>query len=137
MYKDATGSAALSRILIVDDDRALTRTLAQIYTSAGFGVDVANDAAEALASAQAAPPALLLLDLYLGDTNGLDFIDVFRRQPGCASVPIVLGSGSRDIERARSRMASAGVVMLMRKPYDIDMLLSAATQLVKVALQHA
>jgi DNA-binding response OmpR family regulator len=137
MYKDATGSAASSRILIVDDDRALTTTLAQIYTAAGYDVDVANDAAEALACIRAAPPALLMLDLYLGDTNGLDFIDVFRQQPACASVPIILGSGSGDIQRVRSRMASLGVVMLMRKPYDIETLLTAATELVEVTLQHA
>jgi len=125
--------AAASRILVVDDDRALTTTLAQIYVAEGFVVDVANDVPEALARARAACPALVILDLQLGEKDGFDFIEEFRTEPGHANVPIVIGSGSGDLLRLRRRLEGAGVVMVMRKPYDIDALLSAAAGLVRLS----
>jgi DNA-binding response OmpR family regulator len=61
-----------TRVLIVEDDPALSLLLRDNLTYEGYQVDSAGDAASAIASARQSPPDLMLLDLMLPDGSGFD-----------------------------------------------------------------
>jgi len=124
MQPQASDRPASSRILVVDDDPALLSTLQTILSGEGFGVEAAYDGAEGLARARDQTPALVLLDLHMPIMDGYAFLNAFRALPACASVPVILMSGSQDPATARRRVGTQGVVLLLRKPFDLGTLLA-------------
>ena len=73
-------AATMSRILIVDDDRALCGLLAEYLQREGFVVDVAHDGETALAQLQnqTTRPDLLILDVMMPGRDGLDTLRELR-----------------------------------------------------------
>lgn len=77
----------MSRVLVVDDDPTVAEVVAQYLERAGHDVDLATDGLGALATAQARPPDLVVLDLML---PGIDGIEVTRRLRASSNVPVVM-----------------------------------------------
>jgi CheY-like chemotaxis protein len=126
---DSRHPANASRILVVDDDVALTATLAQVLGGSGYIADVAHNGREALQRARAQPPALVLLDVQMPIMDGYQFLDAFRSVAEWSEIPIILETGGGDMIEARRRSAEKGVVVLMPKPLDLETLLTAIERL--------
>jgi DNA-binding response OmpR family regulator len=91
-------SAAMPRLLIIDDDARLAAMVRDYLAANGFGVDVASSVAEGLQRlARGSPYDLVLLDLMLPDGDGLELCRRIRA-PGGASpgVPIVMLTAKGD-----------------------------------------
>lgn len=65
-------------LLIVDDDGPLCSRLARAMERRGFLVSTAESVAAGIAAADATPPAFALVDLRLGDGNGLDVVSAIQ-----------------------------------------------------------
>jgi two-component system, response regulator RegA len=61
-------------LLLVDDDEAFLRRLGRAMERRGFQVEMAGSVAQALEAIAARPPAYAVVDLRLGDGNGLDVV---------------------------------------------------------------
>jgi DNA-binding NarL/FixJ family response regulator len=112
------------RILIVDD-HLLVRTGLRMLIENETGMEVVGQAAnraEALALAESERPNLILLDIDLGNENGLDFLSELRKTAGQPHILVL--TGLRDIEahRRAARLGAAGVVL---KEHAADVLLKA------------
>src|SRR3954464_13308154 len=77
----------MQRILVVEDDMEIARTLRDYLEVAGFGVTLVGDGSAALASARGDKPDLIVLDLGLPSLDGLDVARELRRT---STVPIVM-----------------------------------------------
>lgn len=107
----------MSRILIIDDDRALCRSLQIQLTDAGHHVDVAHTAQAGLDQAATEAPDLVFLDLVLPDGNGLAALPkLIEQHAGC---PIVMITGTEDM-RATIEAMKLGAFDYLRKPLDRD-----------------
>ena len=85
------------RILIVEDEPGIADTLQYALRTEGFEPVCCATGEEALASARAAPPALVILDVGLPDTSGFE---VFKRLRASSDVPVVfLTARSDEIDR--------------------------------------
>ena len=110
----------MTRVLVVDDEPPLRRTLAIGLRARGYDVDTAADGRDALATAHATPPDLVLLDLGLPDLDG---VEVIRRLRDHSEVPIVVLSaraGSPDKVGA----LDAGADDYITKPFGVEELLA-------------
>ena len=67
-------------LLLVDDDEPFLRRLAKAMEKRGFDVETASSVAGGSAIATARPPAYAVVDLRLGDGNGLDVVEVIRER---------------------------------------------------------
>jgi DNA-binding response OmpR family regulator len=112
-----------AKILIVDDDPDMVELLQLALTEAGYSARAATTGTEALAEAQRLSPDLVILDLMLPDLNGFSVCERLRRQPGTASVPIVVitGLGGRFPQLVTSEM---GVNAYVNKPFQTQELVS-------------
>ena len=108
------------RILVVDDESQILRALRTSLQGAGYEVDVAATAEEALASAAMRPPSGVILDLVLPDGSGTD---VSRELRQWSSVPIVVVSAVGD-EKEKIAALDAGADDYVTKPFGIDELLA-------------
>jgi len=104
-------------LLIVDDDAPLCQRLARAMERRGFVVATADSVASGTASATAQPPAFAVVDLRLGDGNGLDVVSALRMaRPGAR---IVMLTGYGNIATAVAAV-KAGALDYLPKPADAD-----------------
>jgi two-component system, OmpR family, KDP operon response regulator KdpE len=109
-----------ARILVVDDESQILRALQTSLQGAGYEVEVAATAAQALTSAATHPPDGVILDLMLPDGSGTD---VCRELRSWTNVPIVVLSAVGD-EQEKVAALDAGADDYVTKPFGIDELLA-------------
>jgi DNA-binding response OmpR family regulator len=103
-------------ILCIEDDPLAAQAIRRTLVSAGFEVQVAGTAAEALALLQARRPVLILLDLLLPDVNGYSFMDLLRDYEDLDKIPVMIVSGCASPE-AQSLGRELGACAYMVKPF--------------------
>jgi two-component system KDP operon response regulator KdpE len=121
-------SEGRARVLVVDDEPAILRTLGTNLRGHGFDVETAGNVRDAIAEYDRTRPDVVLLDLGLPDDDGLAFIRNIR---GRASTPILVVS-ARDDDRDKVSALDLGADDYLTKPFSVDELLAR----VRVALRH-
>ncbi|RAI03306.1 two-component system response regulator [Acuticoccus sediminis] len=114
-----------SRLLIVDDDAAFGQRLARAMEKRGFVTDVAESAQDAGHMAERNPPDYAVVDMRLGDGNGLEVVERIRRRKPDARAVILTGYG--NIATAVTAV-KLGAVDYLAKPADADEVFSALTR---------
>jgi len=117
------------RILVVEDDPAVQKALKRLFESEGYAVEVQGDGKSALQSFQAAPPALLILDLRLPKLSGGDLCKEVKAQ--APTLPIVVLSATSDVSD-KVLLLELGADDYVTKPFSPRELLAR----VRVALRH-
>ena len=109
-----------NRILIVDDDTLLRRSLAFNLEQAGYRTSTAASAEDALALADRDRPDLVLLDIGL---PGMDGLEALHQLQECAQAPIIfLTARRRELDQALGLELGADDYVV--KPFDLDVLLA-------------
>ena len=112
-------------LLIVDDDGPFLRRLARAMEARGFLVETADSVAEGVTKSKAHPPKYAVIDLRLGDGNGLDVIEAIRQRRNDTRVIVLTGYG--NIATAVTAV-KLGAVDYLSKPADADDVYAALTQ---------
>jgi DNA-binding NtrC family response regulator len=105
------------RILIVDDDRSIRRTLEKFLIGEGYEVTTAQDAPGAIAAADG--PDLMLLDLGLPGGSGFDVLSALADRPAKPTIVVVT---ARDDMQSTVKAIQLGAYEYLVKPIDIDRL---------------
>jgi two-component system response regulator RegA len=109
-------------LLIVEDDKSFLARLAKALESRGFTVSTADTVAGGLAQLERAAPAFAVVDMRLGDGNGLDVISALKRRRPEARAIILTGYG--NIATAVNAV-KRGAVDYLAKPADADDVVAA------------
>jgi DNA-binding NtrC family response regulator len=117
------------RVLVVDDEADVRKSVRLILTKAGYDVDEAEDpeagAAMVKSGANKAPLSAIVTDLNMPTVNEIIVIPYLHSQfPSC---PIVVLSGSKMLERSAKLFKDAGVQFLS-KPINQEQLLGAVNK---------
>ncbi|MET0454774.1 MAG: response regulator transcription factor [Mycobacterium sp.] len=118
MYR-ADGSPI--RTLLVDDERALTNLIRMALKYEGWDVDVAHDAAEAVAKYQENTPDVVVLDIMLPDMDGLGVLERLRESAGYTPILFLT---ARDSVHDRVAGLTAGGDDYMTKPFNLEELVA-------------
>ena len=108
------------RILVVDDEPQIVRALRTSLQAAGYEVETAATAEEALAKAAMRPPEGVILDLVLPDGRGTDVCRELRRW---SDVPVLILSALGD-EQEKVAALDAGADDYVTKPFGVEELLA-------------
>ncbi len=111
-------------LLIVDDDKPFLARLARAMETRGFKVDTAESVEEAIGKARAGAPAYAVVDMRLGDGNGLDVVAAIREKRADARTVILTGYG--NIATAVTAV-KLGAIDYLSKPADADDIYAALT----------
>ncbi|TAM99893.1 MAG: response regulator transcription factor [Rhizobiaceae bacterium] len=112
-------------LLIVDDDRPFLTRLARAMEGRGFAVETAESVEEAVSRVKVRAPAYAVVDMRLGDGNGLDVVSAIRDRRDDARAVILTGYG--NIATAVTAV-KLGAVDYLSKPADADDVLAALTR---------
>jgi two-component system, cell cycle response regulator DivK len=111
-------------ILIVEDNeknRKLERDILQFH---GYRTVEADTAEEGIRLAQAAPPALVLMDIQLPGMNGIDALHHLRGNPRTRAIPVIAVTASAMTQDRRKIMA-AGFDGYQPKPIEVTQFVAA------------
>jgi two-component system response regulator RegA len=118
----ATMSAGDRSLLIVEDDKLFLARLARAMETRGFKVTTAESVADGLVQVEQNPPAFAVVDMRLGDGNGLDVISALKRRRADARGIVLTGYG--NIATAVNAV-KLGAVDYLAKPADADDVVNA------------
>jgi two-component system response regulator RegA len=102
-------------LLLVDDDEAFLKRLGRAMERRGFQVEMAGSVAEAVTAIGLRPPAYAVVDLRLGDGNGLDVVEKLRERRDDARVIVLTGYGAIASAVAAVKI---GAIDYLSKPAD-------------------
>jgi two-component system nitrogen regulation response regulator NtrX len=112
----------MSDILIVDDERDIRELVSDILEDEGFSTRKAGTSDECMAELEKEQPALLILDIWLKDSN-MDGIDILKAvKSDTPDIPVVIISGHGNIEIAVAAIKQ-GAYDFIEKPFNIDQLM--------------
>jgi len=117
------GETVLENILIVDDTPANLRLLSQMLAERGYGVRAVTSGARALASARAAPPDLVLLDIKMPGLNGYEVCEQLKADPVTRNIPVIFISALDEIQDKVQAFAVGGVDYVT-KPFQFKEVLA-------------
>ncbi len=112
----------MTDILVVDDERDIRELICDILEDEGFSTRMAGTSDEAMAELNKAAPGLMILDIWLKDSNmdGIDILGHVKRDN--PQVPVVIISGHGNIEIAVAAIKQ-GAYDFIEKPFNIDQLM--------------
>ncbi|ABD55157.1 sigma-54-dependent transcriptional regulator [Jannaschia sp. CCS1] len=112
----------MSDILVVDDERDIRELICDILQDEGFTTRMAGNSDEAMAELNKSAPGLMILDIWLKDSNmdGIDILGHVKRDN--PEVPVVIISGHGNVEIAVAAIKQ-GAYDFIEKPFNIDQLM--------------
>ena len=121
-------SATPKKILVVDDNEIVIKTISLKLQGAGYQVLTAMDGAAAVAAARKETPDLILLDLSFPvdvagvPWDGFRIMEWFHRMDTAKRIPVIIITGSED-PNDKQRATNTGAVAFFQKPLEHDYLL--------------
>src|SRR5512132_4657284 len=122
-------SAQAREILIVDDEVGIRELLSEILQDEGYRVALAENASEARAYRQRQQPALVLIDIWMPDTDGVTLLREWGSN-SLLTMPVVMMSGHGTIETA-VEATRIGAFDFLEKPIGLSKLLATVTRALK------
>ena len=123
---------SMGRVLVVDDEADVRKSVRLILTKAGYDVVEAEDGGKGMAAIKADGNALLvdtiICDLYMPKVNGMEAIAYFREQ--FPSVPVIVLTGKPDIPNTAS-LFKQGIADYLVKPVEAAQLTAAVNKAVR------
>ncbi|WP_028601747.1 response regulator [Ottowia thiooxydans] len=116
----------MANILVVDDELGIRDLLSEILNDEGHTVELAENAAQARSARQRARPDLVLLDIWMPDTDGVTLLKEWRGT-GQLTMPVIMMSGHATIDTA-VEATRIGAQSFLEKPITLQKLLKAVEQ---------
>jgi DNA-binding NtrC family response regulator len=113
----------MANILVVDDELGIRELLFEILNDEGHQVELAENAAQARAARQNSRPDLVLLDIWMPDTDGVTLLKEWSTA-GLLNMPVVMMSGHATIDTA-VEATRIGAQAFLEKPITLQKLLKA------------
>lgn len=113
----------MANILVVDDEIGIRELLSEILADEGHTVYTAENAQQARISREASPPDLVLLDIWMPDTDGISLLKEWRRE-NLLGMPVIMMSGHASIDTA-VEATRHGALGFLEKPIALQKLLKS------------
>ena len=125
----------MANILVVDDELGIRDLLSEILNDEGHNVELAENASEARAVRQQYQPDLVLLDIWMPDTDGVSLLKEWSTA-GLLTMPVIMMSGHATIDTA-VEATKIGAHSFLEKPITLQKLLkTVASGLAKSSQQR-
>jgi len=116
----------MATILVVDDEMGIRELLSEILSDEGHAVEVAENAQHARDYRLRQAPDLVLLDIWMPDTDGVTLLKEWAAQ-GLLTMPVIMMSGHATIDTA-VEATKIGALNFLEKPIALQKLLKAVEQ---------
>ncbi|MEX5746636.1 response regulator [Massilia sp. X63] len=116
----------MANILVVDDEMGIRELLSEILGDEGHAITLAENAQQAREARAGGAPDLVLLDIWMPDTDGVTLLKEWQRD-GLLTMPVIMMSGHATIDTA-VEATRIGALNFLEKPIALQKLLKAVQQ---------
>ncbi|MGZ3182574.1 MAG: response regulator [Telluria sp.] len=116
----------MANILVVDDEMGIRELLSEILGDEGHAIQLAENAQQAREARAQGAPDLVLLDIWMPDTDGVTLLKEWQRD-GMLTMPVIMMSGHATIDTA-VEATRIGALNFLEKPIALQKLLKAVQQ---------
>jgi len=116
----------MANILVVDDEMGIRELLSEILSDEGHAIQLAENAQQAREARAGGAPDLVLLDIWMPDTDGVTLLKEWQRD-GLLTMPVIMMSGHATIDTA-VEATRIGALNFLEKPIALQKLLKAVQQ---------
>ena len=120
----------MTRILVVEDDRDIAELVGRYLEKAGFAVELLASGRDAIAALAARPPDVLVLDLMLPGTDGIEICRAARANERTANIPIIMVTAKAE-ESDRIAGLEIGADDYLAKPFSPNELVARVRALLR------
>lgn len=115
-----------NKIVVVDDDPVILKMMEKTFKEySNYEVISVNDSTKAFSIIEKEQPSLVLLDLYMPETSGLDLGYHLKSSPSTENIPIMFMSGHPTLENAKLAFF-LGAIDVIEKPFNPTELIKKA-----------
>ncbi len=119
----------MTHILVADDESGIRETLSSVLRDEGYRVSAAASLGEALRIGEADPPDLSLVDVWLGEDDGLSYLAEIAPLPDPPAVVVMSGHGTID---TAVKALKAGAADYIEKPFSLDRVLTVVANALRL-----
>lgn len=116
-----------AKVLVVDDEPNVLRSLVQYLTIEDFQVETANNGQEALEKVQSFAPELILLDVMMPGMDGFEVLDKIKEMAGFENTPVIMLT-AKDQSSDVLKGYQSGATSYLVKPFNLDELVETINQ---------
>ncbi|MCK5296317.1 MAG: response regulator [Alphaproteobacteria bacterium] len=124
------------QILVIEDDDIVRELIKSILIDAGYDVTSANNGKEGLKSAISNKPDIVITDIFMPEKEGLETIKELRAHYPDIKILAVSGGGQITMENVLKIAGIFGADMVLKKPFETDVLLEKIKELFLVFSQN-
>jgi DNA-binding response OmpR family regulator len=118
----------MSRILVVDDNTSMREAVCEMLQHAGYQAVSVENGRLAAQIHRNDPVALIITDLFMPDTDGLEIIYQFRHEFPTVKIIAVSGGGSRGLVELLAVAKKMGAHRALMKPFSFEELIGAVEE---------
>ncbi len=119
---------SMAKILFVEDEPALQKTLSEALKQNGYEVQSAFDGQQGLELAKSAKPDLILLDLILPKLDGFGVLKALKTEEKLRDIPVIILTNLEDMTDVEKALELGASTYLVKANYDLDELVNKITQ---------
>ena len=109
----------MKKILIVEDEQALQKTLGEILTQEGYEVIAASDGEMGLTLARDNNPNLILLDLILPKVSGFEVLKQLKGNNLTKDIPVIVLTNLEGVEEVDKAVSLGATTYLVKSQYSL------------------
>jgi DNA-binding response OmpR family regulator len=118
----------MKKILFIEDDNAIQKTLGEGLRNKGYDVVSATDGEEGLEFSKDANADLVILDLILPKMHGLKVLENMRKEPATAETPVIILTNLENINEVEQALEFGATTYLVKANYSLEEVLNKIEQ---------
>ncbi|MDD2731942.1 MAG: response regulator [Candidatus Pacebacteria bacterium] len=121
----------MKRILFIEDEKAIQKTMGEFLKKKGYNVISAFDGETGLKMVKVKKPDLVLLDLVLPKLHGFDLLEKIKADPETEKIPVIILTNLEGTEEVTKALELGATTYLVKSSYRLQDVLSKIKQVLK------
>lgn len=121
----------MARILFIEDETALQKTLSGALKESGYDVESAYDGEAGLALAKKSKPNLVLLDLILPKMDGFSVLEALKKDDATKNIPVIVLTNLESVEDVERVIGLGATTYLVKANYDLGDIIEKIKEVLK------
>ena len=118
----------MSKILIIEDESALQKTLGDMLSREGYKVVKALDGEIGLRLAKSELPNLIILDIILPKMNGFEVLEALKKDPQTQDIPVIVQTNLESMDDIERALGGGASTYLVKSNYSLEEVLQKVKQ---------
>lgn len=121
----------MKKILFVEDEDSLQKTLTVALKEGGYAVENAYDGEKGLEMARASKPDLIILDIILPKRDGFSVLEELKQDGSTKNIPVIVLTNLESVESVGKMVELGATTYLVKANYDLMDIVNKANEILK------